>query len=133
MAPRKMRQQASEPRTATPKNLRAMRFQVKRVKAEMGKVREDQECIREEQIKIRGQFDEIERQCDQLKEETEMIMKQNARTHVKLVLMFNILKAREAGNSVGAATLTHFLRELVFMERAANASSDDEVAEDDDP
>ncbi|OMO81553.1 hypothetical protein COLO4_23518 [Corchorus olitorius] len=115
MAPRKMKQRAySQLRTATPKNLRAMRFQVKRVKAEMGKVREDQECIREEQIKIRGQCDEIVRQCDQLKEETEMIMKQSGHTHIKLVLMFNILKAREAGNSARAASLTHFLQFVHF-------------------
>ncbi|OMO81551.1 hypothetical protein COLO4_23516 [Corchorus olitorius] len=127
MATRKMKQRVSQARTATPKNLRVMKFQVKRVKAEMGKVREDQECIREEESKIRGQFDEIERQCDKLKEETEMIVKQSVRTHIKLVLMFNILKAREAGNSVRAATLSHFLRELVSMERANNASSDDEV------
>ncbi|XP_022759783.1 uncharacterized protein LOC111306143 [Durio zibethinus] len=115
MAPRRMKQEAQNPEME--KNLK-VRVEAKRVKAEMGKIREDQEYIREEQRKIIGRFGEIERQCDQLKEETEMIMKQTVRTRIKVVLMFKILKAREGGDFIQAATLTHFLREFVARERA---------------
>ncbi|OMO81574.1 hypothetical protein COLO4_23514 [Corchorus olitorius] len=51
-----------------------------------------------------------------------MILKQTARTHIKLALMFGILKAREGGDSAKAATLTHFLRfqpKKTWKERAA--------------
>ncbi|XVF32306.1 hypothetical protein REPUB_Repub17cG0070700 [Reevesia pubescens] len=118
MAPRKMKQVALKPEME--KNLK-VRVGVKRVKAEMRKIREDQECIRDQQREIRRKSGEIERQCDQLKEETEMMMMQTARTQIKVVLMFKILKTREAGDSIGAARLTQFLRDFVAMERA-NAS-----------
>ncbi|XVF21484.1 hypothetical protein REPUB_Repub12eG0094300 [Reevesia pubescens] len=120
MAPRKMKQVAMKPEME--RKLKVKVELVKRVKEEMGKIRKDQECIREEQSKVLGNFLEVERQCDQLKEETEMIIKQTARTRIKVVLMFKILKARECGDSIEAATLTHFLREFVAMERAAKAS-----------
>ena len=107
MAPKNVKQVALKPNME--KNMK-VRLQVKRVKAEMGKIKDDQERIRDEQRKIRGRFGKIERQCDQLKEETEMIMKQTARTQIKVVLMFKILKAREGGDFIEAATLTHFLR-----------------------
>ncbi|XP_022728148.1 uncharacterized protein LOC111283793 [Durio zibethinus] len=107
------------PRTLKPDMEKTMKvkFPVKRVKAEMGKIKADQERIGKKQRKIRGKFGEIERQCDQLKEETEMVIKQTARTQIKVALMFKILKAREGGDFNEAAKLTHFLRELVANER----------------
>ncbi|KAK9015952.1 hypothetical protein V6N11_007039 [Hibiscus sabdariffa] len=68
--------------------------------------------------KLRAKFGEIERQSHRLKAETEMVMKQTATTQIKLALIFNILKAREGGDFIHAATLTRFLRELVAKERA---------------
>ncbi|EOY00712.1 PREDICTED: uncharacterized protein LOC18609619 [Theobroma cacao] len=120
MAPRKMKQQALKPKILK-KNLKA-RLQVERLKAETGKIREDQKCIREKQRELRGRFGEIERQCYQLKEATELIVKQTARTQIKLALMFKIMKARRGGDFKEAAMLTRFLRVIVSKERA-NATS----------
>ncbi|GMI73527.1 hypothetical protein HRI_001022000 [Hibiscus trionum] len=88
---------------------RKMKLQM--VKAKIGKAEENGKCLKE-----------MERQGHRLRAETEMVMKQTARTQVKVALMFNILKAREGGDFIQAATLTRFLRELVAKE-TANASS----------
>ncbi|XP_021293475.1 uncharacterized protein LOC110423563 [Herrania umbratica] len=120
MAPRKTKQQALKPKTLK-KNLKA-RLQAEQLKAVTGKIREDQKCIREKQRELRGRFGEIERQCVQLKEATELIVKQTARTQIKLLLMLKIMKARRGGDFKEAAMLTHFLRVIVSNERA-NASS----------
>ncbi|XVF81084.1 hypothetical protein PTKIN_Ptkin15bG0128000 [Pterospermum kingtungense] len=119
MAPRKMKQ------VALKAHMKGNTVQLKRVKAEMGKLKSVQQHIKEKQMQLKGRFEEIEMQCNQLKEEAEMAVKQTARTQIKLLLMFKILKAREAGDFIEAATLTHLLRELVAKERA-NASLDDE-------
>ncbi|XVF72110.1 hypothetical protein PTKIN_Ptkin12aG0094300 [Pterospermum kingtungense] len=110
MAPRKMNPKLEKSRKE--------RFQVKRVKTEMGKIMDDQNFIRAEQRKIRLRFGKIEKQCHLLKKETEIIMKQTARARIKVVLMFKILKARKGGDFIEAAKLTYFLRELVAKERA---------------
>ncbi|XP_039047942.1 uncharacterized protein LOC120188613 [Hibiscus syriacus] len=108
MAPRKMKQRTK---------------QVKE-KIEKEKEKENGECLREEQRKIRAKFAEMERQGDRLRAETEMLMKQTARTQIKMALMFNILKAREHGHLIEASTLARFLRELVAKERAKAGSND---------
>ncbi|XP_039021192.1 uncharacterized protein LOC120153275 [Hibiscus syriacus] len=128
MAPRKIDRVGSK--SQTKKKLRA-RMEAKRVKAEIGKVREEQECLKDEQRNLITRFNEIAKQCDELKEETEMIEKQSAITQAKLVLMFGILKAREAGDLVQAANLTRHLREIVAMEKA-NAALD-EAKDEEDP
>lgn len=76
----------------------------------MGKIREDQQCIREEQRNIGERFGDVKRQCDQLREETQVIMKQTACNRIRLILMLNILGAREEGDFDKAATLTRFLK-----------------------
>ncbi|MBA0733092.1 hypothetical protein Gogos_017134 [Gossypium gossypioides] len=118
MAPRRRTDHvASKPEMAK-KHLK-VREKAKRLKAEMvGKVRDDQLCLKEEQIKSITKFGEIERQCHQLKQEVQMIAKQSAMTGIKLGVMLGILKAREGGDLVQAASLTRFLREVVAMEKA---------------
>ncbi|KAL4308971.1 hypothetical protein GQ457_01G056270 [Hibiscus cannabinus] len=93
-----------------------VRVQFKRVKA--NKMKENVEWLREEQREIRGKLGEMERECERVKEETEMMVKQTARTQIKLALMFYILKAREGGNFIEAAEFTMLLREIVAKERA---------------
>ncbi|KAK8496292.1 hypothetical protein V6N12_063865 [Hibiscus sabdariffa] len=95
-----------------------VRAKLKQVKAKIGEAEGNGKSLREEQRKIRAKFGEIERQSHRLKAETEMVMKQTATTQIKLALTFNILKAREGGDFIQAATLTRFLRELVAKERA---------------
>ncbi|KAL4311583.1 hypothetical protein GQ457_01G056280 [Hibiscus cannabinus] len=113
MAPRKMKLQ----RVAL-----KVRAKLKQVKAKIGEAEGNGKCLREEQRKLRAKFGEIERQSHRLKAETEMVMKQTATTQIKLALIFNILKAREGGDLIQAATLTRFLRELVAKERADAAA-----------
>ncbi|MBA0675355.1 hypothetical protein Goari_016903, partial [Gossypium aridum] len=96
------------------------------------KIREDQRCIREEQIKLTTRFEEIERQCHELKQEAQMIAKQSAMTRLKMGVMLGILKAREGGDLVQAATLTRFLGQIVAMEKA-NANLAQVKDEEDDP
>lgn len=117
MAPRKMKQVEvahDEQNMDDQKNINIKKVstsvQFKRVKAKMGKLKDDQQRLTEEQIRMRKRYTEIERQCDELKEETKTVIKQTARTQIKLVLMFKILKARESGDFIEAATLTHLLR-----------------------
>ncbi|XP_039020367.1 uncharacterized protein LOC120152159 [Hibiscus syriacus] len=128
MAPRKTDRVGSK--SQSKKKLR-VKVEAKRVKAEIGKVRKEQECLKDEQRKLITRFNEIAKECDELKEETEMIEKQSAITQAKLVLMFGILKAREAGDLVQAANLTRHLREIVAMEKA-NAALD-EAKDEEDP
>ncbi|TYI74921.1 hypothetical protein E1A91_D07G238000v1 [Gossypium mustelinum] len=109
-----------------------VRAKVKQLKAEMRKIREDQRCIREEQIKLTTRFEEIERQCHELKQEVQMIAKQSAMTRLKMGVMLGILKAREGGDLVQAATLTRFLGQIVAMEKA-NANLAQVKDEEDDP
>ncbi|XP_039047941.1 uncharacterized protein LOC120188612 [Hibiscus syriacus] len=116
MAPRKMKLQVV---SAQEKDMK-VRVQFQRVKPKMGKRKEKGECLREEQRETRVKFGEMERQCDRLKEETEMMIRQTARTQMKIALMFNILKAREGGDLIEAAELTMFLREIVAKERASS-------------
>ncbi|KAK9015950.1 hypothetical protein V6N11_007037 [Hibiscus sabdariffa] len=91
-----------------------VRVQFKRVKAnKMGKMKENGECLREEQREIRGKLGEMERQCERVKEETEMMVKQTARTQIKLALMFNILKAREVETSLKPLSSLSYFEKLL--------------------
>ncbi|TYG62659.1 hypothetical protein ES288_D07G249300v1 [Gossypium darwinii] len=86
-----------------------VRAKVKQLKAEMRKIREDQRCIREEQIKLTTSYDSTQDG-----------------------VMLGILKAREGGDLVQAATLTRFLGQIVAMEKA-NANLAQVKDEEDDP
>ncbi|XVF81086.1 hypothetical protein PTKIN_Ptkin15bG0128200 [Pterospermum kingtungense] len=119
MAPRKMKQVALKPNMD--KSGMKVRVQIKRVKAETRKIKDEQQRIREEQREMTARSGEIQRECEQLREVTQMMRKQISRTQIKVDLMFKILEAQETGDFIEAATLAHFLREFLDMERE-NAS-----------
>ncbi|KAK6231085.1 hypothetical protein QUC31_002603 [Theobroma cacao] len=92
--------------------MKSLKVRAQRIKSEMDKIREDQRCIREEQRNLGERFGDVKRQCDQLREETQVIMKQTACNRIRLILMFNILRAREEGDFDKAATFTRFLKSV---------------------
>ncbi|KAK6231086.1 hypothetical protein QUC31_002604 [Theobroma cacao] len=102
-----MRKKAFKPK------MKSLKVRAQRIKSELGKKREDQQRIREEQRNIGERFGAVQRQCDQLREETQVIMKQTACNRIRLILMFNILRAREEGDFDKAATCTRFLKSVV--------------------
>ncbi|XVE53436.1 hypothetical protein DITRI_Ditri03aG0003000 [Diplodiscus trichospermus] len=104
MALKIIRQKALKPK------MKSFKVRVQRIKADMGKIREEQRCIREEQKDIKEKFGQVKRQCDQLRDETQLIMQQSTSNRVRLILMFNILRARQDGDLDKAATLTRFLK-----------------------
>nr|KJB81409.1 hypothetical protein B456_013G144000 [Gossypium raimondii] len=85
---------------------------VHRIKLDMGKIKEDQRCIRDEQRDIRERFEDVNRQCDALRLETEAIVKQSALNRIRLVIMLNILEARQVGDFDKVALLTCFLNSV---------------------
>ncbi|XP_021300202.1 uncharacterized protein LOC110428642 [Herrania umbratica] len=104
--------------TKTKKNgMKGMQERFKRLKAEMEGISEEQKGIREGQRQVREKFEAIESECEQLKKETNFIIQQSARTQMKLVLMFRILKAREESDFATAANLTQLLGQIVAKEK----------------
>lgn len=98
----------SKKETCKPKP-KGFKARVNRIKQDMGKIREDQRCVRDRQRNIRERFEDVNRQCDELRLETEVIVKQSAFNRIRLVLMLNILEARQVGDFDKAALLTRFL------------------------
>ncbi|XWS16733.1 hypothetical protein CRYUN_Cryun33cG0004000 [Craigia yunnanensis] len=90
--------------------MKSLKVRFQRIKANMGNIRENQRCIREEQRNIEEKFGEVKHQCDQLREETQLIMKQSTCNRIRLILMFNILRARQDEDFDKAATLTRILK-----------------------
>ena len=80
------------------------------LKAEMVKIRREQISIKEGQSEVREKMKAIETECEEVKEEMKVVMQQSVSTHLRLGLMFNILKAREDGDFAKAAHLTQLLR-----------------------
>ncbi|KAK6283254.1 hypothetical protein POUND7_017079 [Theobroma cacao] len=104
--------------TKTRKNgMKGMQERFKRLKTEMEEISEEQKGIRDGQRQVREKFEAIESECEQLKKETKFIIQQSARTQIKLVLMFRILKAREESDSATAANLTQLLGQIVAREK----------------
>ncbi|KAK6283255.1 hypothetical protein POUND7_017080 [Theobroma cacao] len=92
--------------------MKGMQERFERLKTEMEEISEEQKGIREGQRQVREKFEAIEFECEQLKKETNFIIEQSARTQVKLVLMFRIMKAREENDLATAANLTRLLGSL---------------------
>ncbi|XP_021286937.1 uncharacterized protein LOC110418517 [Herrania umbratica] len=110
--------------TKTRKNgMKATQERFKRLKTEMEEIREEQKGIRDGQRQVREKFEAIESECEQLKKETKFIIQQSARTQIKLVLMFRILKAREESDSATAANLTQLLGHIVEREKEERQST----------
>ncbi|XVF77974.1 hypothetical protein PTKIN_Ptkin14bG0090900 [Pterospermum kingtungense] len=78
----------------------------------MAKIAMDQQRIREGHRKVGQRLASVKQKCDQLRKETSLIFKQAYITKIKLVLMFQILKARQVGDFSKAANLTRTLRFL---------------------
>ncbi|MBA0783427.1 hypothetical protein Gotri_001142, partial [Gossypium trilobum] len=78
----------------------------------MGQIKEDQRCIRDEQRKIRGRLEDVRRQCDEVRLESEAIVKQSAFNRIRLVVMFQIIKAREDGDFDKVALLCRSLNSM---------------------
>ncbi|KAK6240343.1 hypothetical protein QQP08_006643 [Theobroma cacao] len=97
--------------------MKGMQERFKRLKTEMEEISEEQKGIREGQRQVREKFEAIESECEQLKKETKFIIQQSARTQIKLVLMFKILKAREESDFSTAANLTQWLGQIVAREK----------------
>ncbi|EOX96897.1 Uncharacterized protein TCM_006040 isoform 2 [Theobroma cacao] len=97
--------------------MKGMQERFKRLKTEMEEISEEQKGIRDGQRQVREKFEAIESECEQLKKETKFIIQQSARTQIKLVLMFRILKAREESDSATAANLTQLLGQIVAREK----------------
>ncbi|GKV11929.1 hypothetical protein SLEP1_g23143 [Rubroshorea leprosula] len=90
---------------------------MKRLKVDIAKISKDQRSIREEQRKIREKLEEIGSQCAQLREETELIFKQKAGNQVLLILVFQIIKARQGRDFGKAASLACTLRDLIANQK----------------
>ncbi|EOX96895.1 Uncharacterized protein TCM_006038 [Theobroma cacao] len=97
--------------------MKGMQERFERLKTEMEEISEEQKGIREGQRQVREKFEAIEFECEQLKKETNFIIEQSARTQVKLVLMFRIMKAREENDLATAANLTRLLGQIVAREK----------------
>ncbi|XVE53434.1 hypothetical protein DITRI_Ditri03aG0002800 [Diplodiscus trichospermus] len=80
------------------------------LKGETEEISKEQEEIRKGQRKVGEKIEAIEAECEQLKYQTNLIIKQSARTHIRLSLMFLILKARQHAHFAKAAHFTHLLR-----------------------
>ncbi|XP_021298809.1 uncharacterized protein LOC110427576 isoform X2 [Herrania umbratica] len=85
----------------------------RRLKADIEEIGKEQKSIKEGQSQVREKFKAIEMECQVLKKETELITQRSALTHLRLALLFHILKAREEGDFAKAAQLTQWLRELI--------------------
>lgn len=83
---------------------------MRRLKVETKEIRKEQENIKKGQMEVREKFEAIQMECDELRKETELITKQTLNTQLRLVLMFQILRARETNDFNKAATLTQLLR-----------------------
>ncbi|OMP01201.1 hypothetical protein COLO4_12073 [Corchorus olitorius] len=102
-----------------------MQGALNRLKEAMESISEQHKNIREEQRKVRERFEAIQSECEELKRETRFIMQRTARTQIKVVLMFRILKAREQADLDTAAYLTQLLREIVERENEERQDSGD--------
>ncbi|KAK8647734.1 hypothetical protein V6N13_121461 [Hibiscus sabdariffa] len=91
---------------------RNMTARFRRLKTEMAEISVEQESIKEGQRQVRTKLEEINEQCEQLREETKQIIRQSANTQIRLAIMFNILKAREEGDSAKTFQLTQLLRSV---------------------
>ncbi|XVF78006.1 hypothetical protein PTKIN_Ptkin14bG0093400 [Pterospermum kingtungense] len=83
------------------------------LKMEMVDISQEQNIIKESQRQVRQKLEAIEEECEQLRDETNLIIQQTTQTQLRLVLMFEILKAREQSDLTKAAKLTQLLRELI--------------------
>ncbi|EOX96889.1 Uncharacterized protein TCM_006031 isoform 1 [Theobroma cacao] len=97
--------------------MKGMQERFERLKIEMEEISEEQRGIREGQRQVREKFEAIESECEQLKKETKFIIQQSARTQIKVVLMFKILKARDESDFSTAANLTQLLGQIVAREK----------------
>ncbi|XP_021298824.1 uncharacterized protein LOC110427597 isoform X2 [Herrania umbratica] len=86
----------------------------RRLKADIEEIGKKQKSIKEGQSQVREKFKAIEMGCQVLKKETELITQRSALTHLRLALLFHILKAREEGDFAKAAQLTQWLR-LIYV------------------
>ncbi|EOX92673.1 hypothetical protein QQP08_001138 [Theobroma cacao] len=105
--------------------MKDMQERFEKLKVEMEEISDEQKNIREGQRQVREKFEAIESECEELKRETRLIIQKSARTQIKLVLMFRILKAREQGDLATAANFTHLLREIVGREDEERQASGD--------
>ncbi|OMO84855.1 hypothetical protein CCACVL1_10611, partial [Corchorus capsularis] len=83
------------------------------LRSDMEDISKEQKKIKEGQRQVREKFEAIEVECEQLRKETNLIMQQSASTQIRLVFMFQILKARENQEFDKAAQLTCGLRKLI--------------------
>ncbi|XWS16731.1 hypothetical protein CRYUN_Cryun33cG0003600 [Craigia yunnanensis] len=93
-----------------------MKFE--QLKGEMEEISKEQKEIREEQRQVREKLEAIETECEKLKVETNIIIQQSASTHIRLTLMFHILKARQQGDFAKAAQFTQLLRGIIAASKA---------------
>ncbi|XVE53431.1 hypothetical protein DITRI_Ditri03aG0002600 [Diplodiscus trichospermus] len=94
------------------KGRRDMTMKFEKLKEEMEEISKEQKEIREGQSQIGEKLEAIEKECEQLKDETNVIIKQSASTHIRLSLMYLILKARQQGHFAKAAHFTQLLRSV---------------------
>ncbi|XP_022751562.1 uncharacterized protein LOC111300173 [Durio zibethinus] len=95
---------------------------MRKLRVEMEKRSEEQKEIKEGQRHVKEKCEAIELECEQLRNETNLIIQQSANTQSRLVLMFQIFKAREDQDFTIAAKLTQALRELITMQNKIEAS-----------
>ncbi|GKV16071.1 hypothetical protein SLEP1_g26775 [Rubroshorea leprosula] len=86
---------------------------MKQLKAEMEEISKEQESIRHGQKEVREKFEAIETECQQLRRDTQIMAQQSASTKLRLVIMFQILRARENNDFATATDLTRILREMI--------------------
>ena len=76
----------------------------------MEEISKEQKSIKEGQSQVREKINAIETECELLQEETKLMIQRSALTQLRLVLMLNILKAREEGDFAKAAQFTQLLQ-----------------------
>ncbi|OMO63610.1 hypothetical protein COLO4_32292 [Corchorus olitorius] len=74
--------------------------------------------MKQGQRQVQDKLKAIEDECEQLRKETALIIKQSAKTQIRLALMFQILKARQSNDFSMAAQLTQALRQLIAEQNA---------------
>ncbi|XP_017979612.1 PREDICTED: uncharacterized protein LOC18507243 isoform X2 [Theobroma cacao] len=99
-----------------------MRRRFKKLKEEMKEICREQQSIREGQRQVAAKFKAIEEECEQLRKETHQIIRQSAKTQIRLILMLNILKAREQGDFSKATNLTQLLREIIARDNVSQST-----------
>ncbi|GAV65595.1 hypothetical protein CFOL_v3_09110 [Cephalotus follicularis] len=92
---------------------RKMKAKIEQIKGDMAEIDAQQKCIAEGQKKVKKKFEEVEYECKKLRMEAKLIWQQSAGTQLRLNLLFQILKAREANDVARDAYLTLSLRQLM--------------------